>query len=217
MHRVQSMMEAVLRFFVRNSRLNYFLFVLVVLAGVAAYIKTPKEIFPSFDLNMVSVSGQYSGASIDMLDTMAVHPIENEIKNIDGVTRMTTVINPGRFTIILELAKRVDKYNTANRIKDAVSVARKSFPGDMDLPTVNVLQVRRDLMRVSLSSKEHARSELIAAANVLKDRIMAIKNISEVTIYGDSDMYYEIQLDSEKMRALRLDVAAVTAALSGLA
>ena len=86
-----AMIEGILRFFVNNSRLNYFLFAFVFLTGVMLYTKTPKEIFPSFELDMVSVNGHYTGASIDMLDKMAIKEIENEIKNIDGIDKMATV------------------------------------------------------------------------------------------------------------------------------
>jgi multidrug efflux pump subunit AcrB len=55
---------------------------------------------------MVSINGYYAGASIDMLDKMAVKEIETEIKNIDGIDKMATVISAGKFNIILELEKK---------------------------------------------------------------------------------------------------------------
>ncbi len=210
------MIENILRFFVNNSRLNYFLFVFVFLTGIVLYTKTPKEIFPSFELDMVSVNGHYTGASIDMLDKMAVKEIEDEIKNIDGIDKMATVVSAGKFNIILELEKRVDKYNTAQKVKDAVSLSRQNLPSDMDEPIVKVLEVKRNLMRIAVSSDTATQSELIAAANALKDKITSLKNISEVLIYGDSDKYYDIRLNSEKLRALDLDESAVIKALSGL-
>ena len=210
------MFEKLLRFFVNNSRLNYFLFILVFLSGIALYIKTPKEIFPSFELDMVSVNGYYAGSSIDMLDKMAVKEIESEIKNIDGIDKMATVISAGKFNIILELEKRVDKYNTADKVKDAIALSRQNLPSDMDEPSVKVLEIKKDLMRIAVSSDQASHSELIAAANKLKDKISLLKNISEISIFGDSDKYYDIRLHSEKIRALGLDENSIIAALSGL-
>ena len=210
------MIEKILRFFVNNSRLNYFLFVFVFLTGVVLYTKTPKEIFPSFELDMVSVNGHYTGASIDMLDKMAVKEIEDEIKNIDGIDKMATVVSAGKFSIILELEKRVDKYNTAQKVKDAVTLSKQNLPSDMDEPTVKVLAVKRSLMRIAVSSSTASQDELIHAATALKDKITSLKNISEVLIYGDSDKYYDIRLHSEKIRALGMDENAVITALTGL-
>ncbi|RLA58107.1 MAG: AcrB/AcrD/AcrF family protein, partial [Epsilonproteobacteria bacterium] len=210
------MFEKILRFFVNNSRLNYFLFILVFITGVVLYIKTPKEIFPSFELDMISINGHYAGSSIDMLDKMAVKEIEAGLQNIDGIDKMATVISSGKFNIILELEKRVNKYNTADKVKDAVTLAKQYLPSDMDEPTVNVLDIKRDLMRIAVSSNKASHAALILAANKLKDKISILKNISEVEIYGDSDKYYDIRLHNEKIRALGLDENTIIAALSGL-
>ena len=210
------MFENILRFFVNNSRLNYFLFILVFITGIVLYTKTPKEIFPSFELDMVSVNGYYAGSSIDMLDKMAVKEIETELKNIDGIDKMATVISAGKFSIILELEKRVDKYNTADKVKDAITITKQYLPSDMDEPSVKVLEIKKELMRIAVSSNKATYAQLIEAANTLKDKITVLKNISEVSIFGDSDKYYDIRLHSEKIRALGLDENAVITALSGL-
>ena len=210
------MFETLLRFFVKNSRLNYFLFVMVFWAGAVLYTKTPKEIFPSFELDMVSVNGHYAGASIDMLNKMAVKEIEQELKNIDGIDKMATIISAGKFNIVLELEKRVDKYNTAEKVKNVIALTKQYLPSDMDEPVVKVLEVKRDLMRVAVSSKNASHAAIIEAANRLKDKVSSLKNISEVTIYGDSDKYYDIHLDTQKIRAYGLDESSIVATLTGL-
>jgi len=210
------MIEKILRFFITNNRLNYFLFVSIFLLGIVLYNKTPKEIFPSFELDMVSVNGHYVGSSIDMLDKMAVKEIESELKNIDGIDKMATVISAGKFNIILELEKRVDKYNTANKVKDVITLTKQYLPSDMDEPSVKVLEIKKDLVRIAVSSNDASHSELIEAANSLKDKITMLKNISEVSIFGDSDRYYDIRLHNEKIVALGLDKSSIVTAITGL-
>jgi len=210
------MFEKILRFFVNNARINYLLFVLIFLVGIFSYQKTPKEIFPSFELDMVTVTGFYAGASIDILDKMAVKEIEEDIRNIDGIVEMTTVITAGKFNLILELQKGTDLYNTADKVKDAIALSSQNLPADMNTPTVSVGEIKRDLMSVALSSKSLTHAQLIEKANNLKDRISAIKNISEVTIYGDSDIYYDVIVDTKKIKALGLNETAVFSAISKL-
>ena len=210
------MFEKLLRFFVNNSRLNYFLFVFVFLTGIVLYTKTPKEIFPSFELDMISISGNYAGSSIDMLDKMAVKEIEAGLKNIDGIEKMATIISAGKFNIILELEKRVNKYNTAEKAKDAIALTKQYLPSDMDEPTVRVLDIKRALLNIAISSTSASHGELIAQADKLKDKITLLNNIAEVEIFGDSDKYYDIRLHSDKIQALGLEENSVITALSGL-
>ena len=210
------MFENLLKFFINNARMNYLLFLLIFLTGIYSYTKTPKEIFPSFELNMVAITGGYTGASIDILDKMVVKRIEDEVKNIDGVKEMSTIISPAKFNMILELEKRVDKYNTANKIKDAISITKQYLPEDMNEPMVQVLTTGKGLMAVAISSKTAGHGELINHAKILKEKISTLKNISEVTIYGDAEMYYDISLNSQKIQALGLEENSIASAIRGL-
>jgi multidrug efflux pump subunit AcrB len=196
--------------------MNYLLFILIFLTGIYSYTKTPKEIFPSFELNMVSVTGGYTGASIDILDKMVVKRIEDEVKNIDGIKEMSTVISPAKFSMILKLEKRVDKYNTANKIKDAIGITKQYLPIDMNEPMVQVLSTGKWLMSVAISSETETHGLLIEHAKKLKERLTTLKNISDITIYGDADIYYDISLNSQKIQALGVDEKSIATAIQGL-
>ena len=210
------MFDKVLKFFVENSRVNYTLFILVFAIGIWSYTKTPKEIFPSFELDMISIKGSYSGASVDILDKMAVVEIEDNIKNIDSVDTMTTVISPGSFSIVLELKKGKNKYNEADKVKDAIALIKTNLPSDMDEPTVNVLNRSRSLIDVTLTSKKYSTDELKPFADTLKSQILGITGIDDVTIFGDSDKYFEVLIDDKKIDALNLNKSEVFTAISTL-
>ncbi|MEA1916521.1 MAG: efflux RND transporter permease subunit [Campylobacterota bacterium] len=199
------MFNTLLRFFIENSRLNYLLFVLIFSIGIFSYIKTPKEIFPSFELDMISITGSYSGSSVDVLNKMAVKDIESEVVNIVGVDTTTTIISPSAFTIILELEKGSDRYNIANEVKDAVSLTKRFLPSDMNEPIVSVLESKRDLIDISIYSNRVPLSTLKEIADELKASIQAQQNISEVKIFGESDKFYEIILNEQKISAYGLD------------
>ncbi len=199
------MFEKFLRFFVDNSRMNYVLFFLIFAMGIWSYNKMPKEIFPNFDLDMVSIKGAYTGASVDILDKMAVTEIEDNVKSLEGVIETTTIISPGKFTIVLELQKGKDRYNMADKVKDAVSLTKSNLPSDMDEPTVNVIERSRELINISLTSKVLAVDDMKKFADGFKSKLLTISGISEVTIFGDSDKYYEILLDDKKLEAYNID------------
>ena len=209
-------MSNLIKFFIDNSKMNYVLFFLVCLVGVFSYNKTPKEIFPSFELDKISISGSYTGASIDILDKMAVREIEDELQSVEGITDMTSTISPGSFNILVELSKDVNKYDTAAKIKDSIDAVKQNFPDDMNDPRVTVASINKSLMEISISSNSKNLSELIDFAKDLKTKVLGVKDISEVTIYGDSDMYYNIQVDEKKIESFGLNKNSVFSAIAGI-
>jgi len=210
------MFKRFLRFFVENSRMNYTLFALIFALGLYSYNKMPKEIFPSFELDMISIKGSYTGASVDILDKMAVTQIEDNIKSLDGIVETTTVISPGKFTIILELQKGKDRYAMSNKVKDAIALTTGNLPSDMDEPKVTVLERNRDLINISLTSQKLDTNQMKQFAEDFKSDILTISGISEVTVYGDSDKYYEVLLDDKKIEAYNIDKSELFTALGTL-
>jgi multidrug efflux pump subunit AcrB len=199
------MFEKFLRFFVDNARMNYVLFILIFSIGIWSYMKMPKEIFPTFDMDMISISGSYTGASVDILDKMAVSEIEDNVKSLEGVLETTTVISPGKFTIVLELQKGKDRYAMSDKVKDAVTLTKGNLPSDMDEPSVTVMERSRDLINISLTSAKLNVDQMKKFADDFKSQILTISGISEVTVFGDSDKYYEILLDDKKLEAYDID------------
>jgi multidrug efflux pump subunit AcrB len=199
------MFEQLLKFFVNNSRLNYTLFFLLFLAGIFSYNKIPKEIFPNFDLDMISIKGNYTGASVDILDKMVVREIEDELQSVNGIDTVSSIINPGKFSIILELEKGENRFEMTKKVEDAVNLTKSNLPSDMDEPIVTALEVRRRLAEVTISSNTLSLEELKQEADDLKSRILAIKDIAEVTIYGSSDKLYKISLNEKKIEAYAIN------------
>ena len=210
------MFERFLRFFVENSRMNYTLFVLVFAVGIWSYSKTAKEIFPAFELDMISITGSYTGASVDILDKMAVIEIEDNIKSIEGIDDISSVISPSRFTIIIELKKGYNKYNVSNKVKDAVSLVKGNLPSDMDEPSVNILERHKGLIDISLTSKMLSTDQMKPFATKFKSKILAINGVGDATIYGDSDKYFELLINEKKIQALDINQNEVFSAISTL-
>ncbi|NOX14617.1 MAG: efflux RND transporter permease subunit, partial [Epsilonproteobacteria bacterium] len=196
--------------------MNYTLFLLIVFLGVYSYMHTPKEIFPTFDLDKIKISGSYAGASIDIMDKIAVREIEDRVKGLEGIDDMTSAITPGSFVIILDLAQGINKYNLADKIKDAIADAKQNFPDDMTDPKVVVLDTTKSLLTLSISSTKLNLSQLKDISDDVKTKILGVKDVSDVTVYGDSDMYYNILINEKKLEALGINKSAFLSALGNI-
>ena len=209
------MFENFLRFFINNSRMNYLLFILVFAIGIVSYNKTPKEIFPHFDLDMIVVKGNYSGASIEILDNMIVNDLEDDLKSINAVKDISTIISPSKFSIILELNKNENMVQTLSKVKDIVSLNKTNLPSDMNEPIVKAVELKRKLLDITISSN-NKNIDLIKKAKDLKTNILNIKYIQEVLIRGNSNKYYEILIDEKKLDAYNIKHLDFYKALRGL-
>ncbi|RUM45226.1 MAG: DNA gyrase subunit A, partial [Desulfurobacterium sp.] len=76
----------------------------------------PKEIFPSFELDLVTVTGFYAGASTDVLDKMAVKEIESDIRNIDGIADIRDESDKEGIRVVIELKRDATPQVVLNKL-----------------------------------------------------------------------------------------------------
>jgi multidrug efflux pump subunit AcrB len=210
------MFDRTLKFFIENYKINYTLFLLLFIVGIYSYTQIPKEISPTIEPNSVTIRGSYSGASVDILNKMAVQSIEDETKNIDGVKSVTSVISPGRFSVILELSKRANKIKVSEDVKDAISSIKSNLPSDMNEPIVKNVAHARSIMHVSILSSKVPNYILKDLAKRFKTKLLNLKDISDVTIFGDSDRFYEVIINEKKVKAYNLSLENILQTISEL-
>jgi len=209
-------MNFIIEYFVKNSRLNYTLMGFIVMMGIFAYINIPKEMFPNSTVDSIMVRGNYSGASANSLNNFAVVEIENQIDSISGISKSTSTITDGSFSIKVELQDGVDKSEVEDDIKTAVTNAKKYLPSDMTEPTVASAKRKMSLLNLSILSTQKNKAELLKISEKLKTKLSQVNNVSEISIFGDSDLEIKLLLDHKKIDMYGLDSTSVVSAISNL-
>ena len=128
-------MDSIIKFFLTKARLNYVLMVFISFLGIFGYLFMPKDVFPPIKLDKIVISGGYAGSSVDTLDKMAVIKLEDELRSLDGVSKMESSIKDSRFSITLTLERGADIDKSLSDTKDIISNVKRFFPSDMDEPT----------------------------------------------------------------------------------
>lgn len=91
------MIEKIVRFGLQKPILNHMLLFFLFVVSIFSYINIPKEIFPPSRLDSIVVTGNYIGASSDILDKIAVSKIEEKLINLNSTSKVISVVNNGFF------------------------------------------------------------------------------------------------------------------------
>lgn len=189
--------------------------VFMLLLSIFAYQNIAKEIFPASQLDSISISGGYVGASANVLDKMVVGTIEDGLKGISEIDTIYTTIQNGSFIIKADI-KTSDTQSVLSDVKDVISNTRRDLPGDMEEPIARIALHDYPVLLVAISG-DVSKSKLIDAANDLKGKLALIKDLSGIDIRGDADDEVLITLDQKKLEAYGLEKSAVYKAISGIA
>ena len=209
-------MSFLIEYFLKNSRLNYTILSFLLIMGFFAYIKIPKEMFPTVTLDAIMVTGSYNGASADSLNNFAVVELENQIDTISGIKEVTSTVTNGKFAINIELQDGADKDEIQTDLENAISSAKRYLPSDMNEPSISNVKRQKPLLNISISSKDKEKSELLDLSNKLKTQLTQVSDVSEINIYGDSDLQINIVLDHKKIDMYSMESSSVVSAIQNL-
>ncbi len=187
----------------------------MLLLSLFAYQNIPKEIFPPSELDQISITGGYPGASADVLDKMAVKNMEDELKSISEIESIDTSIQNGFFNLTAEIKLGSDNQLVLSDVKDIIANIRRDLPADMDEPIARITVHDFPLLLVAISG-DVPKKTLLDIAEDLKSRLSTYKDLSGITIRGDADDEVLIQIDNEKLAAYDLSKESVYQAISRL-
>ncbi len=123
-------MNPILRFLVERPLVVNLVSIFLMALGSYAIYNINREAFPNVNLDKVQVDIIYPGSTPTEIERLVVTPIEQELKSLDGVDKMTSIAFPGSGRIILELEQ--DAPNRNRIVSDVqLAVDRASLPSDL--------------------------------------------------------------------------------------
>ena len=209
------MIRKFIEFSINKPLLNHILLLFIFMLSVFAYINIPKEIFPPMNLDKISVTGSYVGASADVLDKMVVESIEDDLNNVDELEEIKTEIKNGSFSIVADIKSGSNNISVVNDVKDLVATVKKDLPSDMNEPIAKIKLHTFPLVLIALSG-DVTKSELLDRAEELKSELARFKDLSDISVRGDAEEELDIRLNNEKIKAYGLNPALVVTAIRNI-
>ncbi|WP_419612680.1 efflux RND transporter permease subunit, partial [Thiolapillus sp.] len=189
-----------------HKRTMTLLFLLLLTAGLSAWLSIPKEAEPDITIPYIYVSISHPGISPEDGERMLVRPMENELKAIQGVKEMTANAGQGHASVTLEFVAGFDPDKALADVRDKVNVAKAKLPDETREPTVHPITMAEEnpVITISLSGPVPQRA-LIELGRHLQDKIEGLKEVLEVELGGDRRDQLEVVLDPLAMESYGLD------------
>lgn len=192
-------------FAVDNRITMYILTVIMIIAGISAYITTSKESFPEVTFPYYSVMTIYPGTSPEDMENLVTRRIEKEIKSVDGIKEVTSKSLQDVSLIIVEFDTGVNEITANQDIKDAVDKAKPELPKDILAdPEVTSIDISdQPVLNINLSG-DMSLVKLKEYAEDLQDELEGFEEVSKVEIIGAPEREIQINVDIYKMQAAGL-------------
>ena len=197
-------MRTILQFLVnRPLIINMISFFLLAL-GLFAMVEINREAFPNVNLDRIQIDFSYPGATPEEVERLIVTPIEQQLKSVSGIDKMTSTSFPGSGRINLEIDP--DASNRQRIVSDVQqAVNQADIPTDLPYDPF-VTEIDGSVFPVInlVVSANRTDLELNRLGRDISDELLQIDGIAKVIIQGQRKAEIRITVDPEKMRRERI-------------
>jgi len=189
------------------------LMIMMVLAGLLSLSKLNTQFFPTFALDVVTVRVEWRGASAEDVEDSISSRIEQELRVVDFVDKMTSTSSYGMSVVTLEFVENTDMGKALDQVKDQVDQLR-NLPSDSEIPKVNLI-TRYERVASLLVTTEGKLDELRYLVHQIEHDLLD-RGISRVSISGLPEEEIAIQVSSKQLEAVGLSLDNVSQRIAEL-
>lgn len=205
-------MKALIRHFVRYPVLSNAIYLAVMLFGLLAFSQIRTTFFPDIPPNFIYVTATWPGASPEELEEGVTLKIEDKLKGVTGIDRVTSVSAENSATITVELKKSADANELLQEVTNAVDQIG-SFPAGLEKMQI-YKQDRRDFVVAYALYGDVDLLTLKTYARRVERELRNAGIASKVTLSGFPEEEIEISVSETAMRSYGITFSEIAAAVS---
>jgi multidrug efflux pump subunit AcrB len=197
--------RGIISWMVHNRVTPNIIMLVFILGGLFVATRIKQEVFPEFDLDLVTIRMAYPGSSPEEIEQGIILAIEEGIRGLDGIKEVTATAAEGSATVTAELLEDAESQKAYQDIKQEIDRIT-TFPEDAEEPEVSMAVHRHEVLQIQLYGQvsEWILREL---AEEVRDRLLQNPEITQVDLYGarEYEIHIEVPQDILRTYGLTLD------------
>ena len=178
------------------------LMAMMLLFGIWSISKLNTQFFPNFDIDFATISVVWTGASAEDVERLITTPIEQELRDLDGVKELTSNSAEGIASVTIEFDEDTDITEAVDDVKQRVDQV-SNLPSSAETPEVSRIINYEPIARLLVTGSNLR--ELRTLAHRF-ERELLDRGIAKVNINGLPEEEIAIQVPSARMRELGLSL-----------
>ena len=208
------MSGSMVRWAIRNTPAMNTVVLAVLVVGVLSAFMLRREVFPQFELEIILVAVPYPGASPDEVESGICQKIEEAVRSVDGIKKVTSVAAEGVGNVVIEVRSDVPSVQKVlNEVQSQIDRI-PSFPDLAEEPNVQQVTFRNKAITVGViqenSEAPDAELQLREITEQVRDDLLLIPQISQAEITGERKFQIDVEIPEKTLREYGLTLTDVS-------
>ncbi len=191
-------MRNIIAYFVKYPKAVNILVMFFIVFGVSGVLALKSSFFPLIDSKFISINATFPGASPQEVEEGVIYKIEENLKGVSGIVRVTSTSRENSGTIMVETDEDFELDAILFEVKNAVDKV-PSFPVDLEPIVITKVEEQQPTVIFSLTGKNIDLKSLKNVSKNIEKDIRNIEGISQVSVSGFPDEEIEISVTEEDL------------------
>ncbi|WP_163930234.1 efflux RND transporter permease subunit [Paraferrimonas sp. SM1919] len=194
--------KGIISWFAHNNVAANLLMIALVIGGIISAFLINKELFPGFNLNQVHVTIAYPGAAPEEIEQGISIKVEEAIKDIDGIKRITTRSSEGMSMTIIEVVSDYDPKTVLDEAKIRID-GIATFPDNSEKPNIYQVKPESPVLWVSIYG-DLDRTQAKELAKDIRDELTQLPGLTKAKLVGTRAYQMAIEVSEDKLKEYQL-------------
>lgn len=186
----------------------------LLFVGINATQNAPLDVFPEFAPPLVEVQTEAPGLSTEEVDSLVTVPLENSLNGLPFLKTLRSKSVLGLSSVVMIFDTGTDILKARQLVQERLNLAQNRLPAVVKPPVLMApYSSLSRVLKVGLTSKTLSQMEMSELARwTMRPRLMSVKGVANVAIWGQRDKQFQVLVDPQKLRAARVTLDAITKA-----
>jgi len=198
-------MQSLIRYFIKYPVLGNVIIVALVLFGLLGYMNMRTTFFPPVPSKIIRITTIYPGASPQEIEEGIILKIEDNLKSVTGIDRITSTSRENNGSITIEIESSSDINLVLEDVKNAVNKI-PSFPVGMEPVVVSKVEPREFGISFAVSGNVSLKTLKKQARKIERD-LLNKDGVSKLSLSGFPAEEIEIAFRENDLRRYNLTFA----------
>lgn len=205
-------MKNLIAWFAENHVAANLLMILIIIGGIVSMPLLRTEVFPVVSSDEIIVSVSYLGAGPAEVEENITIPIEETLKGVPNIRKMSSRSSRGSSRVTLQLEHGANIQIVMDEVQSRIDGIR-AFPRDIEPPRVTHNIQNDDIIDVIVSGNTDQKTLADVARRVRAD-LLALPDVTLIDIRGMPPTTISIEVSEFDLRRLGISMATVANAIS---
>lgn len=183
---------------------------LLLLGGFYSYKLLNYELIPKFEVNVVTISTIYPGASPSEIESTVTKKIEDGVSALENIKKIQSYSYESLSVVVVQLTNDANVDNTLNEAQRKINAIRANLPTDAKEPSLSKFSLSDlPIVSIGVTSKLSSQELYDLVDKKIQPELSRVPGVAQVNIIGGRKREICVNVDAKKLEGYGLSIGQV--------